>query len=298
MTQPLWRTGLLLLVCGAGIAGVALLTQRMMPGRTDVPTPPSKIDGPLARGRLVYLSQCLACHGTEGQGDGPTSATLTPPPRDFTGSHWRLGTDLAVLRRVVAQGIPGTGMPGFSAGLSESDREAVIEYVRTLAPPEDAAAKSFAVVTTAARRAGFEPPATPWPPIPFEVRDPADRPLSSVTLLGKPAVLVFWGTACVHCRKEFPTLARLGRELTIVPICTDSDDPAEAARVAEGTGLTVYVDPTNTLAARYDVQALPTVVIVDAEGRVVGRRVGAIDWLTPACEELLIACRLKRSAAP
>jgi mono/diheme cytochrome c family protein len=31
----------------------------------------------------IFASRCTTCHGPEGKGDGPASAGLTPPPRNF-----------------------------------------------------------------------------------------------------------------------------------------------------------------------------------------------------------------------
>jgi mono/diheme cytochrome c family protein len=31
----------------------------------------------------IFASRCTTCHGPQGEGDGPASAGLTPPPRNF-----------------------------------------------------------------------------------------------------------------------------------------------------------------------------------------------------------------------
>ena len=37
----------------------------------------------------TYEKHCASCHGTDGKGTGPGSATLNPKPRDFTDKHWQ-----------------------------------------------------------------------------------------------------------------------------------------------------------------------------------------------------------------
>src|SRR5437867_217146 len=37
----------------------------------------------LATAAVLYQGQCTACHGLQGQGDGPASANLDPAPSNF-----------------------------------------------------------------------------------------------------------------------------------------------------------------------------------------------------------------------
>lgn len=95
----------------------------------------------LSEGKQVYASQCVACHGAEGKGDGPAAAALNPPPRNFTSGVWKLGGTPAQVFNTVSKGSPGTAMPPFGS-LSLRLRWAVAHYVRSFAPhpPDDTAA--------------------------------------------------------------------------------------------------------------------------------------------------------------
>lgn len=42
------------------------------------------IEWPPASGRAVYNQNCVMCHGTGGQGDGPLASELFSPPTDLT----------------------------------------------------------------------------------------------------------------------------------------------------------------------------------------------------------------------
>lgn len=83
----------------------------------------------------LFREHCVHCHGTSGNGLGPTATFLNPYPRDF-----RLGvfkfkstpfgrkptrTDLV---RIVHEGIMGTSMPSFRL-LQQDDIEALVDYV-------------------------------------------------------------------------------------------------------------------------------------------------------------------------
>lgn len=37
----------------------------------------------------IFATRCTPCHGPKGAGDGPGSAGLTPPPRNFTDAAWQ-----------------------------------------------------------------------------------------------------------------------------------------------------------------------------------------------------------------
>ena len=82
----------------------------------------------LARGKALYEKNCLACHGSTGDGKGPAATTLAPPPSNFK----MIQPDFDYIRKVLRDGIPGTSMPVWKDQLSESDNAAVATYVRSL----------------------------------------------------------------------------------------------------------------------------------------------------------------------
>ncbi len=95
----------------------------------------------LELGKKVYASACLECHGAEGHGDGPKAKKLGFHPRKFTLGAFKcrctesgsLPTD-EDLYRVVTRGMSGTPMQPHEKTLSEAERRAVVEYIKTLTP--------------------------------------------------------------------------------------------------------------------------------------------------------------------
>ncbi|MFT5586711.1 MAG: high-affinity iron transporter [Cognaticolwellia sp.] len=85
------------------------------------------------RGKQVYTANCMACHGTEGNGEGPAAMALTPKPSDFTdAAFWKDRSDEA-LASTIKTGKPGTSMAPFPQ-LNEEDMASLVIYLNTLKP--------------------------------------------------------------------------------------------------------------------------------------------------------------------
>lgn len=77
----------------------------------------------LAEGKSIYMSNCLACHGQEGQGGvGP----------NFTDEYWIHGGGIKDLFKTVKYGVPQKGMISWRSQLSPSDMQKVSSFILTL----------------------------------------------------------------------------------------------------------------------------------------------------------------------
>jgi len=93
----------------------------------------------IANGNKLYAKQCMSCHGTDGQGAGPVSASLRHPPADLTNNfHTEPGNgDAYLFWRVSEGGIvepfrsQGSAMPAFKNILSVEERWDVLAYIHT-----------------------------------------------------------------------------------------------------------------------------------------------------------------------
>jgi len=88
-------------------------------------------------GPQLYIHYCAACHGENGDGQGPAARFLYPKPRDFREGVFHMVTSAnrvaseADLMRVVERGMPGSAM--FPMGhLSEAERRELVAWVREL----------------------------------------------------------------------------------------------------------------------------------------------------------------------
>lgn len=82
------------------------------------------------RGKQVYTANCMACHGAEGNGQGPAAMALTPKPTDFTKPAFWDGRSDEALASTVKTGKPGTSMAPFPQ-LNEDDMASLVIYMKT-----------------------------------------------------------------------------------------------------------------------------------------------------------------------
>jgi len=120
--------GMLALLCGAVLAYNVF--------RKPLGPPPAAIAGDplLVRGRVIYLTRCVGCHGESGRGDGPIARNLPRPPvGNFTDATWKHGDRPEQVRAVIADGAKDTAMSAWKGVLDEPELRAVAAYVYHLA---------------------------------------------------------------------------------------------------------------------------------------------------------------------
>lgn len=95
--------------------------------------------------------------------------------------------------------------------------------------------------------------------------------LSSVA--GKPTVVVFWASWCGPCRREAPLVAELalsyGDRVGVIGV-NAGEDASTARAAAEALHMTwpVLLDLDGRISQAYEVEALPTLLVLDADGLV------------------------------
>ena len=82
----------------------------------------------LTRGKRIYESFCIGCHGPVGDGMGPAEAFLAPPPLNFTILKGR-SISGGILYYQIMNGITGTAMPYFKGELESEKIWDVGNYV-------------------------------------------------------------------------------------------------------------------------------------------------------------------------
>ena len=97
----------------------------------------------VARGAALFQANCVACHGVNADGKGPAAVAFTPPPRNFTdpAAKWTQGREPAQIFATVTGGVPGTGMAGFGAALTDAQRWDLAHYIGSLPGAQAAAGK-------------------------------------------------------------------------------------------------------------------------------------------------------------
>ncbi len=85
--------------------------------------------GDPAKGKRIYEVNCIPCHGIKGEGDGPRSYFIVPPPRNFTDRDEMEGKDQQTFLTAVTEGKDGTAMLAWNGILSEQQIRDVVAYV-------------------------------------------------------------------------------------------------------------------------------------------------------------------------
>ncbi|WP_178130396.1 TlpA disulfide reductase family protein [Reyranella sp. CPCC 100927] len=133
----------------------------------------------------------------------------------------------------------------------------------------------------------------PAPPIAFKDKADADATLDAFK--GKVVLLNFWATWCIPCVKEMPSLDRLAAKIgneKFVVVALSLDGPSRPKvepfiRSRNLDHLQVFFDTQKKSYSGLNIAVLPTTVLIDAQGREVGRLQGDAEWDTPEAEALV-----------
>jgi mono/diheme cytochrome c family protein len=124
----------------AGAVAPAAAGAALQPA-ADMSAPlPRGLRGDAGKGREFYLKNCFVCHGERGDGEGPRSSFIKPPPRNFLAPESRRALNRPALFQAISAGKRGTVMPAWSSVLSEQQIADVAEFVFTafVSPAEGA----------------------------------------------------------------------------------------------------------------------------------------------------------------
>ena len=106
---------------------------------------------------------------------------------------------------------------------------------------------------------------------------------------GRYVLLNLWASWCAPCVKELPALARLGQavppdQLSVIAVDEGREGASDAAAFLKSHGavaLKPYVDSDLALMRAFAAEGLPLTVLIDPNGREIGRAEGGAAWDTP-----------------
>ncbi|MEP7137798.1 MAG: c-type cytochrome [Chloroflexota bacterium] len=107
------------------------------PSSTLVPVPSEYVGkvnpvepATLTVGADLFNTNCSACHGPQGHGDGPAGAALDPAPKNLPELSKIAGDDYLFWR--ISTGRQGTAMVGWQGVLTEEQIWQIISFIHTL----------------------------------------------------------------------------------------------------------------------------------------------------------------------
>lgn len=105
---------------------------------------------------------------------------------------------------------------------------------------------------------------------------------------GLVVLINVWATWCPPCVEEMPSMEKLykkfkGEKFEILAVSIDADGAKAVASFMKKHRLTfpALLDPEGTIKTTYRVTGVPESFIVDKEGILVGKIIGARDWAAP-----------------
>lgn len=120
------------------------------------------------------------------------------------------------------------------------------------------------------------------------------RPVRLADYRGKVVLLNIWATWCQPCRFEMPALERLshhfpGTDFHVVAVSVDTEDSSVVSAFAKQLGLTFDIlhDQPGKIQAQYQTTGVPESFVINAQGRIVKKVIGAVEWDSPVNEVLI-----------
>jgi len=176
------------------------------------------------------------------------------------------------------------------AGRPDNERGTV------LSPPSSesgAPASANKLSTGAMTTFVFKEPPAPLPEVQFVNAE--GKPMTLKDWRGKVVLLNLWATWCAPCRGEMPALDRLESALgsdkfEVVALAVDKSGLEGARKFLDETKaqkLKLYADPTARLGNEFKVIGMPTSLLIDRQGREVGRLIGPAEWDSPDAKRLI-----------
>lgn len=102
---------------------------------------------------------------------------------------------------------------------------------------------------------------------------------------GKIVLVNFWASWCAPCIQELPSLQEFHREHPEYPVLAVSVDKSEDAYkrflVQRHVDFVTVRDPDESAAMKYATTGWPETFIVDRQGKIRRRFIGATDWSDP-----------------
>jgi cytochrome c biogenesis protein CcmG/thiol:disulfide interchange protein DsbE len=126
----------------------------------------------------------------------------------------------------------------------------------------------------------------------FSVQD-SDHIVALNQFRGQVVVLNFWATWCPPCVEEMPSLVEMQRRMkakgvTVLAVSVDVDENAYCRFLKDhGVNLLTVRDPAQKSSNLYGSFKFPETYIIDRNGVMRRKFIGAVDWTEPEVTDFL-----------
>jgi cytochrome c biogenesis protein CcmG, thiol:disulfide interchange protein DsbE len=164
--------------------------------------------------------------------------------------------------------------------------------VRRIAHPALALAACVLVLGFSGCYSNSRPPRIGTNAPDFTVQD-SDRTVALNQFHGQIVVLNFWATWCPPCVEEMPSLVEMQRRMkakgvTVVAVSIDVDENAYRQFLKlHGVDLLTVRDPAQKTPGLYGTHGWPETFIIDRNGVMRRKFIGAVDWTEPEITDFL-----------
>jgi peroxiredoxin/outer membrane lipoprotein-sorting protein len=231
---------------------------------------------------------CVVIEVEQEPADGPAK----DKPASIVRTLWVEKARLLIVRHQILVKMKGgeeggdTEMKTVSLLRTARINEPIPESSFTFAPPSGAKlVDDFAAPSTAKRNVADTATGEPASRFvgkeadDFKLKDLNGKKVELKSLRGNVVVLDFWATWCAPCREEMPHLEKLHREfkdkgLMIVGINTEDAKAARSFMKKYDYTFMTLIDDGNA-SVIYRVEAIPTVFVLDKEGKITSHYIGA-----------------------
>jgi cytochrome c biogenesis protein CcmG, thiol:disulfide interchange protein DsbE len=148
----------------------------------------------------------------------------------------------------------------------------------------------ISLILLAGCNSGSHPPRIGNPAPDFSITD-SQHTVALSQFRGKPVLLNFWATWCPPCIEEMPSLVQLQRQMgdkvTILAVSEDADDGAYKQFVHDHGVDLLTIRDTQQKNELYGTFKFPETFVIDRNGNIVRKFIGATDWTSPAIVDYL-----------
>ena len=227
--------------------------------------------------------------------DGDSAAEATPAPRVPVASRDASGRQVQSIPFETSKRLKDLGKAAAADAKSTTASPPASAEAAVLTGPDGDKLNRGDMVTFVFKNQPMALPAASF-------NGPEGQAMGFEDLKGKVLLVNLWATWCAPCRKEMPYLNKLQQELgsndfEVVAVSVDRGSVDKSRKFLDEVGATalkLYHDPSAQLGFTLKAIGMPSTLLIDRQGREIGRLVGPAEWHSDDAKRLIRAAIASR----